>query len=200
MNSNKLIAFAEDCVSFLIERADLTKIKNIILFGSVARKEASKDSDIDIFIDTVFDIKKDILKLRDDFYDSAKYKSYWELFGIKNEIKLTIGDLDKWDLKPSIIANGIVLYGSYKEMPKNAEHKVLFVWENIKPESARVMFNKKIFGYKHAKKFYKGFLQNYGGNKIGKGCVLVPLQYSIEFRKILKKYKISAKIKNIIEY
>lgn len=200
MKSNKLIAFAEDFASFLIEKTDITKIRNIILFGSVAREEAAKDSDVDIFIDTIFNINEAILKIKESFYDSTKYRNYWELMGIKNEIKLSIGDLAKWELKPSILADGIMLYGKYKEMPEKAEYRTVIAWENIKPESARVMINKKIFGYKQAGKFYKGVLQECGGNKLGKGCILVPIEYSKKIRNILKKYKASAKIKNIIEY
>ena len=45
----KLIAYAEDFISFLLEKLnkESDKIKQIILFGSVARDEDSKNSDID---------------------------------------------------------------------------------------------------------------------------------------------------------
>ena len=50
--SPKLIAYALDFSSFLIQKIrEKEKIKNIILFGSVARDEASEESDVDLFID-----------------------------------------------------------------------------------------------------------------------------------------------------
>ena len=47
----KLIAYAADFVSFLLERLGETDIviNQIILFGSVSRAEAQKDSDVDIY-------------------------------------------------------------------------------------------------------------------------------------------------------
>jgi len=51
---SKLIAYAMDFASFLIQKIkNIDNINNIILFGSVAREEADKTSDIDIFIDVV---------------------------------------------------------------------------------------------------------------------------------------------------
>ncbi len=53
MNQDTLIAYALDFSSFLIDTAKVTdKIKRIMLFGSVARGDFTKESDIDLFIDT----------------------------------------------------------------------------------------------------------------------------------------------------
>lgn len=203
MKSNKLIAFAEDFVAFLIEDIELDKIRNIILFGSVARGEATKESDIDLFVDIVKNknIEKKIKKIKNNFYKSTKYKNYWELLDVKNNINMVVGDLSKWkELKPSILANGITLYGKYKEAPKEGKHKVIFAWEDIKPASKRVMLSKKIFGYKYFKKFYEGLLQTYNGKRISKGCIIVPLEHSKPFEKVFKYYKITPKIFKIFEY
>jgi len=52
--SYNLISYSIDFVSFLIQKTkSREKIKNIILFGSVARGEADRESDIDLFIDIV---------------------------------------------------------------------------------------------------------------------------------------------------
>ncbi|MBU2639878.1 MAG: nucleotidyltransferase domain-containing protein [Nanoarchaeota archaeon] len=202
---NKLIAFSMDFASFLIQKTkNKDKIKNIILFGSVAREEANENSDIDIFIDLTKEDKKtekEIANLLTYFLDSTKYKNYWKLLEIENEIKLTIGELNKWnDLKSSILSNGILLYGKFKTDIKKGEHKIFFIWENIKPNSKRVLFNKQIFGYNQGKKFYKGMLQKYDGERLGKGCIIVPLEYSNIFNNIFKKCKITVKIKKVLEY
>ena len=202
MKSN-LIAYAIDFVSFLMQKIKQREnIKHIILFGSVAREEADKSSDIDIFIDIINEksAEKEINEILDNFLNSAKYKNYWKPLGTENSISLTIGSLDKWkDLKPSIIANGISLYGKFKSDVKG-EHKTFFIWENIKPNSKRVLFNKQLFGYKQNGRFYEGLIQKYNGERLGKGCIIAPLEHSNLFHKFFRKYKISVRIKKVIEY
>ncbi|MEK6937335.1 MAG: nucleotidyltransferase domain-containing protein [Nanoarchaeota archaeon] len=204
MNS-KLIAYALDFTSFLIQKTKYKEnIKSIILFGSVARQEAGEKSDIDIFIDLVkFDKKTEdeLTKILNDFLDSTKYKTYWKLLNIKSEIKQIIGELDKWpDLKPSIIANGVVLYGKYMPEVKDGKHRVFFIWENIRPNAKRVLFNKQLYGYKQNKKFYPGLMQKYNAGKLGKGCILTDLEYSNLFHQLFKKHKITVQIKKVLEY
>ena len=46
LNYKELIAYASSFASFVIPKAEFDEI---ILFGSVARNEADKDSDIDLF-------------------------------------------------------------------------------------------------------------------------------------------------------
>lgn len=201
---SKLIAYAIDFTSYLIQKTkNKDKIKNIILFGSVAREDAGPESDVDLFID-VLDEKKngqEIRRIQENFIGSSKYRNYWKPLGIENEIKLTIGNLKKWeDLKPSIISNGIVLYGKFKPETNDGKHQTFFIWENIKPNSKRVLFNKQLIGYKQNKKFYPGFLQKYEGKRLGKGCIVVPLEHAKVFQNLFKKYKATVKIKKVLEY
>lgn len=201
---SKLISYATDFASFLLQKAgDTNKIKNIILFGSVARDEANEKSDIDIFVDIIKEdktLEKNISKVLEKFLNSQKYKNYWKLLEIKNEIKLKIGELSKWEkLKPSIISNGILLYGKYKEDIRG-DYKTFFIWENIKPNSKRVLFNKQLLGYNYRGKFYDGLLQKYQGEKLGKGCIIAPLENSNVFHKLFKKYNIPVKIKKVVSY
>lgn len=199
-----LISYSMDFASFLIQKIkNKDIIKNVILFGSVSRGEATEESDIDIFIDVTKEnvkLEKEIEQILDKFLDSVKYKGYWKLLGTKNEVKLTIGRLDNWkELKPSIVSNGITLYGKFKS-DIQGKHKTLLVWENIKPNSKRVLLNKQLFGFKQGKRFYSGLLQKNDGERLGKGCIIVPLENSLVFQKLFKKHKISFKIKKIIEY
>lgn len=201
----ELVAYAMDFASFLIQKIkEEDKINNIILFGSVARGEAEKSSDIDIFVDLVkkdLKLEKEIQFCLDKFFDSIKYKDYWRLLGIKSEIKLMMGELEKWKgLKQSIIANGILLYGKYKPKIKDGKHMVFFIWENIKPNSKRVLFNKQLFGFKQGEKFYDGLIQKYNGERLGKGCILIPLDKSVVFHDHFKKYSVNVKIKKVLEY
>ncbi len=202
---SELISYAIDFVSFLMQKIkEKSEIKQIILFGSVSREEAQSNSDIDIFIDVIKEnksLEKDIKKLLDNFKESTKYKNYWKPLGIENEIKPIIGKLENWqDLQSSIIANGIILYGKFKPKIKDGKHKTFFIWENVTPNSKRVLFNKQLIGYKQKGKFYQGLLQKYQGERMGKGCILVPLENSLKFHELFKKYKITVKIKKVLEY
>ena len=114
MKRNKLISLAQSFVAFLIESVD---IDQAILFGSVANNEFDEESDIDIFIDKEKKNEKKIDNALFLFEKSDTYQKY-VITGIKNKISLKIGKLDKWpSLKRSIISNGIMLYGKYKEKP-----------------------------------------------------------------------------------
>lgn len=193
-----------DFSSFLVQRfSDSTKIKRIILFGSVARGEAISKSDVDIFVDIIKEnkkIEKECQNITEEFRTSVKCKKYWIPLGISNEIKLTIGKLDSWkELHSSILSNGITLYDKFKRDSKEGKHRVLFTWENIHPNSIRVLFNKQMFGFNQNNKFYNGLIQKYSGERMGKGSILVPAEHLVVFHQQFKKYKITVKIKRVVE-
>src|SRR3989344_2695856 len=198
-----LIAYAQNFVSFLVDKLtekEIANIKTIILFGSVAREEATKGSDVDIFIDIYKEdapLAKKIWRTREEFNDSIFWKSYWRLFGIQNEIKPIVGQLEYWkDIKASIIANGITLYGKYSAKA-SGKNFVLFSWEKIRPESRRVWLSKVLYGYNYAGKNYKGMLDIYSGKKISTNCVLIPIESYRAFLKKFRQAKISVKISHI---
>lgn len=203
--ASNLTPYALDVVSFLLQKVKRKEvIKNIILFGSVARDEADKTSDVDIFIDVVAEntsFENECTHILSSFYASTKYTHYWKLLGITHEIKLHIGILEKWtELKPSIISGGIVLYGKFMPKIKEGKHSVFFIWENITPNSIRVLFNKQLFGYTQNEKHYSGLLEKYNGERLGKGSIVVPLEHSAVIHHHFKKYKIAVKIKKVLEY
>ncbi|MBS3099409.1 nucleotidyltransferase domain-containing protein [Candidatus Pacearchaeota archaeon] len=202
---SKLIAFAMDFTSFLIQKLkDKSAVRNIILFGSTARGEAEKESDVDIFIDVVKEsskLEEEIKKILENYYVSAKYKNYWKALGMENELNLTIGKLSRWkELESSIVSNGLLLFGKFKPIIKDGRHEVFFVWENVKPNSQRVLFNKQLFGYKQGEKFYQGLMQKFGGEKLGKGCIVVPLEHARIFQDLFKKYRLNVKMKKGLFY
>ncbi len=203
LNKNILISYTQDFVSFIIETVDISQIKNIILFGSVAREEANEESDIDIFIDVVKEDKKleeKILQAKQRFYASAKCKEYWNLRGVKNEFVLKIGKLSEWkELKNSIISNGKVLYGKYFDVPEG-KNCTYFIWENIHPETKRILFSKRLFGYMQNEKRYQGLLEKYEGIKLGKGIIIVPTEHSATFTTFFRENKITVKIRKTLDY
>jgi len=200
----ELTSYAMDFASFLIQNMKETgKIKSIILFGSAARNEAGKDSDIDIFIDIIDDekkIEKEVNRITNKFYDSVKFKNYWRLLGIKNEINIIVSRLDEWKLKDSMLGNSIVLYQKYSPVLEKGKNKIVLSWNNVKPNSKRVMLNKKIFGYNHYQRYYKGLIEQYEGEKIGTNVLKIPAEHLNLFLKEFHKFKIPVKILRIFEY
>ncbi len=206
----ELIGYASDFVSFLIEnlkKEEIEKIKRIILFGSVARKEASKDSDIDIFIDIIVKTKKyrkkiegRIKEIKKDFSESMKFQKYWKLQNINNDINIIIGKLEEWKLKDSMVGSSIVLYSSFSQRIGEGENKIILRWLPIKNNSHRVMINKKLFGYKHYDKEDKGLLEKFAGEKLGTNVIMIPAENLDSFLKVFKKYNVSVKIKRVFEY
>ncbi|MBI2139811.1 nucleotidyltransferase domain-containing protein [Candidatus Woesearchaeota archaeon] len=201
----KIIAYAMDFSSFLMQHFSRRElIRTVIVFGSVARGDEDAESDIDLFIDVVQTapvIEKEIKKIHSNFLESMKVQHYWKLLGVENEISLKIGILAEWDeLLPSIIANGIVIFGKFKAQAKEVGHKAYFFWENVKPNSKRVLLNRQLFGFKQGNRDYQGFLQKFSGERFGKGCIGVPLEHALVFQQLFKKHKVTVKLKKILEY
>lgn len=200
----ELISYASDFVSFLIQNLKETEsIKSIILFGSAARGEATKDSDVDIFIDIADReelISKKANEIRDKFFSSVKFKNYWKAFGIKNEISIIAGHLENWKLKDSMLGNAVILYQKYAPKLEGGKSKAILSWGNIKPDSRRVMLNRKIFGYNYYGKFYKGIIERYNGKKLGANVVMIDIEGLSSIVKIFRNFKAAAKILRVFEY
>lgn len=198
-----LLAYSMDFASFLVMKLgdEADKIKAIVLFGSVARGEATEKSDIDIFVEVFSDEKGLSAKadrIKEDFYKSVKFTKFYKLMNIANDIKPIIGRLDEWrDLEASVMANGIVLYGRYSGVPA-AKKRVILLWENVKPPSKRVMINRQLFGYTHYRRKYQGLLQKYQGTKLGKGAIEVPIESYHVFMKLFRAYRVAVKIKYVM--
>jgi predicted nucleotidyltransferase len=203
-----LKAYAIDFVSFIIQKIKkIEQINSIILFGSVARDSESKDSDVDLFIDIKSKEKKERKKLekeiqliKEEFYKSIKFKDYWELKGITNEINIITDNLDNWELKSSMIGSSIILYEKYSPKINQGKNKTIISWEVIKPNSKRVMLNKNLFGYNYYGKRYRGLIEKLNAEKIGSNVILINSEDLNEFEKIFKKFKASVKIRHVFEY
>ena len=200
----ELISYASDFVSFLIQNLKETEsIKAIILFGSVARGEATKKSDVDIFIDLADKeelISKKANEIKDNFFSSAKFKLYWKVLGVKNEISIFAGHLENWKLKDSMLGNAVILYQKYAPKLEGGKSKAILSWGNIKPDSRRVMLNRKIFGYNYYGKFYKGIIERYNGKKLGANVVMIDIEGLNSIVKIFKNFKAAVKILRVFEY
>ena len=176
MKQNNLIAYATSFVSFVLDDAVSAKISRIILFGSVARCTFDEESDIDLFIDTKEDLESEIKRTLYLFQNSDIQKK-WDLKGIKNDLSIKTGDLDKWKLKRDIITDGIILYSKFKEIPENAEYYLLITPSFKKfSKSQKVKIWRNLYGYKQkvGKKVYKteGLLKKLNGKRVENGIIV----------------------------
>ena len=179
MAKDMLLPYAMEFASFLMQNiSDKANIRKIILYGSVARGDAGKDSDIDLFIDLFKASKqfeRSIANVIKRFHESQHFREKWKLMGIENEIDCKAGRLDEWkDLKQSIIANGITLFGKY-EGSTDGKSAVLITWGGLKPEWKRVELSKKLYGYTYRGDRFPGLLEDVKGTKLGANCILVPV-------------------------
>ncbi|MEK6933980.1 MAG: hypothetical protein AABW75_03830, partial [Nanoarchaeota archaeon] len=58
----------------------------------------------------------------------------------------------------------------------------------------RGAFLNKIYGFKVKDKKYKGLLEEFQGEKLGKSTILIPIEYREDIIKIIKHYGVNAKI------
>jgi|SRR3989344_967150 len=197
MKQTNLIAYAAHFVSFVLDHGVLQKINRIILFGSVARDIFDEESDIDIFVDTTEDIEKEIKNLLALFQHSEMQRK-WELKGIKNNISVKVGDINKWKIKRDIISNGILLYGKFKEIPENVEYYLLITpsFKKMK-RSLKVKMWRKLYGYKQkvGEKTYKtqGLLEKLDGRRISNG-MMIKMANKKELIDFLNREKIHYKV------
>lgn len=197
----KLIAYAQDFSSFLMENLeqDAAKIKQMILFGSIARGEQDRTSDVDLFVEVTDErIEDKINLLTEKFYGSVKATKYWKLLDIKNKFHCSVGKLEEWDvLQRSLIANGIVLYGKYGGI-QQLKHYYLLVIVPGKNRNKNLSTWRTLYGYKQkiGKKVYEksGLVKEYGGKKLGKGIFIVPVEHFFKIQSLLKKKKFQCQI------
>lgn len=208
--------FKDAIFEFIKQVSNLEKINSIILFGSVAKEEATKESDIDFLIivsglKTDKDLENKILKISHDVENKFNKK-------IQVIVKTqNLEDLDHSMIK-EISSEGILLYGNpIKIQSKNIELEsysiIIYSLSNLK-QSEKMKFKRAMFGSKSVfigkKKEYKtiqkGFLEEYGGAKLGRGAVILQSIYKKTIIRQFNYFKIKYKIfiifgdKNLIDW
>lgn len=193
MFESNIRAYASAFASFLLkEISEVRYIDGIILYGSAASGTATKESDVDIFIDTKKDMKNEITEILKRFYGSRE-AALFKLRGVDNEISLKIGELKRWkELHRSISSNGIVLWGEYETGDiEGKKRSIIFYWSKI--GKTRSAFLNKLYGFSSKGKRYQGLVKEWGGMKLGKSCVLIPFKYKKEMLGLIKKYEVNTK-------
>lgn len=196
VSRKSLISYSMNFCSFILDTSIGKNINKIILFGSVARGDFNKESDIDIFIDTNKDIEKQVEKYL-NLYQKSKLNEIWTQKGITNDLSIKIGTLDEWKLRREIISSGIILYGKYNDLPKESKYYMMIKINDIKKKktSNQVKIWRKLYGYKQkvGNKTYiiKGLVEENKGKKIAKSVFILPMENRTPILEFLIKNKLN---------
>ncbi len=206
MKKEYALSYVYDFLRILVGKAG-DNVEDIILFGSVARGDFDKESDVDVFVSVSKDKEKTVQeavnKAQNEF--EVYSRRTWKLQGIDMPIKCIVGniDSDRWsELKREIISSGISLYGRYREFPGKLKHCFIFSFSlsGLKP-CDRVSVVRKIYGYstKKGEKTYahKGILYDAGGEKVNPGVILVPVKYHKMIFDFFKKNGVSFRTREV---
>lgn len=192
-----LKAYTSYFVAYLISNLrNINNIERIVLFGSVARDDFTKESDIDIFIEVKKKTKRFEQEIKDvekKFYQSRE-NALFQSKGIENKFSIKIGNLREWkNIYHSIASTGIIFYGPYeaKELPSEVRHFIIVFWQRIGKN--RGSFLNKLYGFKVKNKHYPGLISKFEGIKLGKSCVMFPVEYKKHIFKLLVEHKVEAK-------
>ena len=205
MRPNLLLGYAADFVGFLLAKLtprELSLVREIILFGSAARGQASPKSDVDLFIDTS-DPKRLEPKaeaILEDFEQSVKVNDFWRLLGVQNPISLKVGEVRTWQaLAPALREDGRVLYGRHRQAPPSLLPKVLLSWENIRSGTARTNLYRNLYGYVALGKRYPGLLEQHRGERVSKGAALIPLEALADFKELFRRLQVTCRLRPLFE-
>ena len=192
-----LKGYANYFVAYLFNNLkSVDNIKRIVLYGSAAKGETNKDSDIDLFIEINRKnekFSKEIYKIEKNFYESRE-AALFKSKGINNKFDIKIGFLKDWKLLyRSIASTGIILYGHYEaeELPSGVKHFIIVFWDKI--EKNRGAFLNKVYGFKIGNKRYSGMLEKFGGKRTGKSCIMLPIENKDDIFRLLREHKVNAR-------
>jgi len=197
--TSQAIAYAQDAISFLFLDPIAKDIEKIYLYGSAVRGQLQKGSDIDIFIDTNKNIEKQAKTILNRFYLSQDYEK-WKHYHFTYPFSFQAGKLLEWELKSSILAEGILLYSKqadFSETIPTTKRKDLFILELPKNKKRYLHFIRHIFGRKEKGYSDKGFLHKLEGQKLSSNIILIPKEQEAEIIHFLHKEKINYSFKEI---
>lgn len=174
-------------IDFSSKIKDFDEVLSIILFGSVARGEATVESDVDIAI--IYSKKNDETVMR---INSLKPEEF-------QLVHLSIDELkEETTLMGALAGEGILLYGrpitvSLEDM--ELKSKMVIAYDTSKlDQNSRSKLNRALYGGKSTymkdnkkeTKVYKGIIDDIRAERIGKGILIVDRKNYPEITKTLK--------------
>lgn len=182
--------FKEICYEFA-KRASIEGISNIVLFGSVARGEADRRSDIDILILGEEGARKKVSEIALDL--EKEYDVSIQLVSERSLDNLESYFVDQ------ILEEGVVLYGSpllkFKELDLKPYSIISYSLKNLE-HSEKMKLRRNLYGYSTKKEYKdkvyksssKGLMKEIEGKKLGPSVLLVPRKQVSLLEERLKKF------------
>ena len=182
-------------VDFVESIKDKTNILQIVLFGSVARREETSKSDIDI---AIIHNSKDYFKLMSEVNKNKNENIQTSFFNIK--------DLPKEiEIISTLSGEGILLYGKsilIKENQLDLNSKIIISYslKDLK-QTEKVKLNRALYGsisksFGEKKEYVtqtKGLTNEIGIEKINDSVLLVDRRKSTKIINLLKRFKANYK-------
>lgn len=190
--TQQAIAYTQNALSFIFLDATITnKCNAVYLFGSAARGEMERESDIDLFFDFENEEEKKeaaISAALKRFYQSQDYQK-WRLLSFTYPISIKVGKLDEWELKTSVLADGIILYSKEALISETKRH-VLITYTLPRKKTKYLSLVRALFG--RNEKGYKdtGLVGQCNGKRIATTVILIPKECVKSIFTFLQKEKI----------
>ncbi|MEK6867640.1 MAG: nucleotidyltransferase domain-containing protein [Nanoarchaeota archaeon] len=200
--TSKAIAYTQNALTFVFLDATLiNKCNAIYLFGSAARGEMERESDIDLFFDfelffadstrneKIIQEKEDAIHAALSRFSKSNDFQKWKQLGFTPEFSANVGKLEEWELKTSIVADGILLYSKEPMMSVTKRHVLItYVLPQKKTKYLsfiRTLFGRKEEGYKDA-----GIAGACQAQKMASTVLLVPKEHAEPIFTFLQTEKI----------
>lgn len=176
----------------LVKRlAKIPSLSAVILFGSYARGEADRRSDIDLLL--VFDTRDDIKRSRDELLGVLKQYHELPLALTKKSAEEIAGDPRFFF---NVFKEGYVLYkrpdvGLIPAAVATEKHAIIYRYDlSSMPHGRKLKFNASLFTRVKGKYRYLGLLERIGGEKLGYGAVMIPANAEREMDELLRSYDV----------
>jgi len=190
LNMERLKAAVEVCREIL--SVGLEGLDAIILFGSVARGEDDRRSDMDLLL--IFESEEDALKAEDE---TARISAE------NQELNLSIVNKSYGEISSNpyfafeVLRDGIVLYKrpsllalKAQVLPVKPYYIYIFDLKGFdQREKSRI--STALYGRRKGKHVYRGLLDAVGGFKLGRGSVMVPADAFREMERFFETNKVS---------
>jgi len=188
----------QNAISFIFLDPNIKdSVNSIHLFGSAVRNTLTKDSDIDIFIDCknekfIENVSKTAIKR---FYNSKDYEK-WKLLKFTPLISIQAGILENWQLKSSILSEGVTLY-SKEPLIQNVERKVIFILKLPKDKKNYLHLIRNLYGRREKGYNDLGLLNKLNGEKVSTNIIILPKEHQQNIVEFLNNNKIDYTMKEI---
>lgn len=187
------MSYKKTAFEFIEDIWENEKVLQVVLFGSVARGDSTRDSDIDLFV---------IVKDKEETDNLERIASR-----ISDKLELTVSEPDLSDYDESFISDvfgeGIILFSRKKSLEVEGielEPKALvtFSLKNLE-QSEKTKVNRALYGRKTKSKYKgkeyvsekKGIVPEEG--KLGSGTVLVDKNEFKDLRKSFERFGVKFK-------